>query len=112
MGRRRVWRHCPWRFLVSAACLVTLVAAGTAWGTPAQAAADPVLTLEPERGPCDVPAPIVIARGSNFPPGRTISLMVWRQFPFSDSGAEGATVVAGADGAFVTELRLVGCGSG
>ena len=111
MGREGVWRHSAWRVLVSAACLVALVAtAGTAWGTPVRAAAGPVLTLEPERGPCDVPAPVVIARGSNFPPGRTISLMVWRQFPFSDSGAEGATVFVAADGTFTTELRLAVCG--
>ncbi len=113
MSRQHSWWHGRWRILVSAACLVALVAtAGTAWSTPARAAADPLLTLEPERGACDVPAPTITARGSNFPPGRTISLMVWRQFPFSDVGAEATTVVVGADGTFATELRLVGCEPG
>ena len=73
MGREGVWRHSAWRVLVSAACLVALVAtAGTAWGTSVRAAADPALTLEPERGPCDVPAPIVIARAATSrPDGRS-----------------------------------------
>ncbi len=109
MAKRRARRNHLWSVLVLLLCLATGIAA--AWpGGAASAQPAPLLTLEPDRGPCAEPAPVITARGGGFPPGSTISLIVWRQFPFSDQGAEGGTAVVGDDGRFAAELRLVLCG--
>jgi hypothetical protein len=68
---RRFHRHEMRRALALFACLLAIVALP---GQPesARAAAEPTLTIEPERGACGSP---VIVRGSNFTPGQKVRFL-------------------------------------
>lgn len=72
-----------------------------------RASAAPLLTLEPDRGPCTGQ---VAAHGRAFPVGRTIILFVRRAVPFSHQGSEGARAVVAADGTFTAQVRIAECG--
>lgn len=76
----------------------------------------PILTLDPNQGPCNVSKPRILARGRNFPPGKYVSLMV---LPLDQVSFEGARGTVAADGTFAWPVRLasdhplpgLGCGS-
>jgi len=64
----------------------------------------PVLTLDPGRGPCATPEPVILARGRDFPPGKLISLYV---LPVANHATFlGADGVVTADGTFALPVRL------
>ena len=112
MTMHRSRRGAPWRFLLQAACLVALAAAlGTVWGAAAatHTAFDPTLTLEPDRGSCDVSNPPLTVRGAGFAPGQRVVLLVSIVgFP---GGSEAGTATAGANGDFALQTRIFGCDS-
>ncbi len=99
---------CLWPLL---ALTASLLAGGALLWPPdgARAAADPLLILEPDHGPCDASAPGVRMRGVDFPADRTLILFVRRVAPFSDQASQGATATTTADGAFTGDLRLYMC---
>lgn len=67
--------------------------------------AQPQFSLEPDRGPCDPPAPSIIARGEQFPPGATIGF-----YTSSSNGVfQLATTTVAADGTVVVGMRILGC---
>ncbi len=81
---------------------------------PLPVAAEPMITVEPERGRCAVDNPVVTLRGEGFPPGVTLRRLVLRtrdgRYTGFDSMAGGFTVAA--DGTFSVPLSLAGCRSG
>ena len=77
------------------------------WPLAPVGAATPALTLDPASGPC---GSRVVIRGAGFPPGEPIDLGERRTAPTPRQGAQIAETRAGADGTFVVELALLGCG--
>lgn len=106
MPKGRWRRHLL--YLLSSACLLTLVV--TSWPSEvAHAQVAPVLTLEPDRGPCSVEAPVILARGRNFTPRQEISITSRLGRPGGQLFGDNRATVA-ADGTFAVQIRLFGCG--
>jgi len=107
LSRRR--RHAV--FLV--ACVIALVAALGPLGASPARANSPVLTLTPERDPCDSQDRRATLRGLNFPPGLTVTLTAVRTAPFRSNNLNplpDATVAADGTFAVEFELRRLSCG--
>ncbi len=100
------------RLLVALVCTLLLSIGLVAPATVGADADAPTLTLTPDRGPCDGNNRAAVARGANFPAGRTILLIHQRVEPFSDQGGEAGRAVVAPDGTFTTDLRLALCGPG
>ncbi len=96
--------------LVPTVCLLAVAAA--LWPLGAAQAA-PILTVEPERGPCPVLNPPIVVRGSGFRPGMMIKLLSRRATdgPLVPQPRFGETSVA-ADGTFSVQGQLFGCAPG
>jgi hypothetical protein len=96
-------------------CAVGLFALAAAFlPAPAiQAAGAPMLTLDPSGGRCDTLNPPLTVRGAGFPAGITVELI---NVPAQDNshgiGARSGSATVAADGTFVVETQLWGCGFG
>ena len=66
----------------------------------------PVLKIDPASGPCPTENPIVTITGTGFPAGSAVTLAV-RAAASNSALFPGTTV--GADGTFVSTIRLIGC---
>jgi hypothetical protein len=73
----------------------------------------PMLTLDPAGGRCDSLNPPLTVRGAGFPAGITVELI---NVPAQDNshgiGARSGSATVAADGTFVVETQLWGCGFG
>jgi hypothetical protein len=113
MSMQRLSHHRVRALLALVTCLAVLVAALGPLGTP-RAASAPLLTLEPDRGPCAEPVtarepgPLIVARGQGFPAGRIVILLVQQQS--AGQASESTRVTTAADGTFVAQVRVLGCG--
>ncbi len=96
-GRR--WRHDNWRWVFSLAANLFAVLALFCLPGMAHAAADPALTLEPDRGSCT--AQLVI-QGANFPPGQVIHLTA--RAGRNDVVIQFASSTVAADGTFTLQV--------
>lgn len=101
MTTRRLWHHRPWRRLALAAVVwAALIAQGALAAVPV--AAEPVVSLGPDRGPCATRATL---RGTGFPPGQPIRLTVATE-PRSGRAFGLRPPAVGADGAFALEVDM------
>lgn len=82
-------------------CLLAVVMALEPLGVAR--AADPVLTLEPDHGPC---TSRVVVRGAAFPPGQAIQLSVGQTAPPNHQGVILRRPMVAADGTFAVEFEM------
>lgn len=93
-------RQSIWRALCRTICILTLAAV---LGPPGPArAAEPTLTIEPDRAPC---GERVIVRGSNFAPGQAITFSSVQVAVRGGFGGVAGIPVVPDDGAFAFELN-------
>ena len=69
--------------------------------------AAPSLTLDPPTGPCPTQNPIITVNGTGFPANSTVTIGV--RAAASEAALFPGTIV-GADGRFISTVRLIGCG--
>ncbi len=105
---RRMRGISPWatRSILWSMCLCVIFAVLQP-SAAVYAQATPVLMLDPDYGHCDVPNPLIIARGVGFPAGSTVTLVLIRTRDRMVT-REGETSV-GSNGTFETRVRLAGC---
>ena len=107
-ARRSVHRRAALAGLVLA-LVAALAAAGWPLGVPGVSAAA-LITLNPNRGPCET-RPVL--RGMGFPPGATVAITSERTSPPGEKVSPPQSVTAAADGTFsLTLLAIHGdCGA-
>ena len=113
LAKRRFLSRMLRRAMLVVACVLAVVAALGSLGAPPVRANSPVLTLTPDRDPCDSQERRATLHGLNFPPGLTVKLTAVRTAPFRSNNLSplpDATVAADGTFAVAFELRRLRCG--